>query len=175
MNNKLIIFLLILIISLISVSANSTLMSSDEGVIILTLENRPPSITSIEFSSEIVYPDTELDCFVNLNDEKPGEVDLTYNWYINNELIDITSAEFKKDDIIKCVVIPIDNENLKGIEKSISIKVKNKPILTIITGFVVKNLDSSHNISQVYTFVLLLLIIILSRINFILFKKYFVA
>src|SRR3989338_8640928 len=82
---KLLLFMLLILYSSFA-AATSIDFASDTGIITLTIVNRPPVITSINFDKETAFEDTALKCISSVNDENPAEVRLIYKWYINNDL-----------------------------------------------------------------------------------------
>lgn len=119
---------------------------SDKGTVTLTIVNRPPVIKDIQFSPEIAFGDTTLECIPILNDENPSEVKLIYRWYVNNELVETNGnylIGFKGNDLVRCEATPIDNENVFGETKSASILINKKPVLSAITSFVIKNYNTN--------------------------------
>ena len=167
---------LIAIITLIDVFALNETMNENisiaYGYITISIINRPPRITKLTILPQEVYPDSILNCDVELIDERPNKVILHYKWYINGILTNLTSISgLKPGDIVTCKVIPEDSEGLKGKEVSVTKIVKRMParikfmkyvinsaginattekVVSLykegfgsITGFVVKELDTS--------------------------------
>jgi len=136
-------FLVLMLILYSSFAAASSLdVVSDVGIITLTIVNRAPVITDIHFSPKIAFEDSKLECVTAVNDENTDEVILIYNWYVNNEVIETNDyylIGFKENDIVRCQVTPIDNENVVGETKSVSITINEKSTLSAITGFISKN------------------------------------
>lgn len=114
----------------------------DTGVVSLNIVNRPPVITDIHFDPQIVFEDSKLECIASINDEKPDEIRFIYRWYLNGKLVEMSDGHFtgfNENDVVKCEVTPIDNENAVGETKSASTIVNKISTLSAFTGFIVKN------------------------------------
>lgn len=142
--------IIVFIIYINVIAATSEDVVSDIGIVTLNLVNRPPVITDIYFNPEIVYEDSKLGCVVDINDEKPDEITLIYKWYVNNGLTEINKkflTGFNENDIVRCEVTPIDNENVIGETKNITTTINKNPFLSAITGFVIKNYKTNISLS----------------------------
>ena len=165
---KKILHFIMLILCSCFAAASSADVVSDTGLVLLTIVNRPPVITDIHFKPEVAFEDTELECVVAVNDENPDETTLTYKWYLNNELIEESSNHFtgfNKGDLVKCEVTPIDKETVSGKTKSASMVINRRPVLSAVTGFIIKEYDEDRQASLISFFIFLLVAI--SSIKFI--------
>jgi len=143
----------------------------DTGIVVLEIKNRPPHIKDLYFVPEVVYPDTILECMVDINDEKPDLVELQFNWYVNGNLQKDKNyffTGFEEEDEVICEIIPTDEENVVGETKSISIVISKKPLLTTITGFVVGTYGKNPTITLMIPLLMLLFI----SISFLFIAKY---
>ena len=134
------------------IMASSMDAASDTGIITLTIVNRPPVITSINFDKETAFEDSPLKCISSVNDENPVEVRLIYNWYVNNKLVEASNnyiTGFKENDLVGCEVTPIDNEDVFGETKSVSIAINKRSAISKVTSFVIKNYNI--NLFAVFT------------------------
>ena len=144
------------------IAAASEDVVSDIGIVTLNLINRPPAITNIYFNLGIVYEDSKLECVVDINDENPEEITLIYKWHVNNELIETNDnylGGFNENDIVRCEVTPIDNENIIGETKNITAVINKNQFLSAITGFVIKNYKANFSLPLTLFFSVLLFII----------------
>lgn len=129
----------------------------ETGKVHLSVINNPPIITNVAILPA-AYEGTVLNCEVDFEDELEN-INLNYKWYRNDSLIydqgsALPPSYFDEGDVVTCEVIPYDFVQY-GEAKTISMEIKPKPFLSLITGAVV---GVGEQVGPFNTFIILVLI-----------------
>jgi hypothetical protein len=121
--------ILLVLLILLSAPVAGQGTSVQYGTIKLTIENRPPVITSLTILPSEPYFDSVLECVAEIEDETPDTVAVDYKWYKNGILQDVTSGKFQgqDNDEITCIATPTDALGLTGESKAADTKILPSP------------------------------------------------
>ena len=140
------VLLTIALLSIIPVKADV-----DYGYVKFNITNSPPRVKSINLIPENPFPDSILECGAEIHDEYVEIVEVYFEWYKNDVLLDEKSnrtSNFKVGDEIKCKITPNDLAQ-NGTPAVISTIIQRPRITSIIIKNTLNFLGSDTRLEEI--------------------------
>ena len=123
----------------------------DYGYVKFNITNSPPRVKSINLIPENPFPDSILECGAEIHDEYVEIVEVYFEWYKNDVLLDEKSnrtSNFKVGDEIKCKITPNDLAQ-NGTPAVISTIIQRPRITSIIIKNTLNFLGSDTRLEEI--------------------------
>ncbi len=124
----------------------------DKGTIKIEIINMPPEITDIKISPADPYPDEEIECMVEVNDESPQTSEIFYKWFVNGLQVENAESKYfgvEEGDSVACTAIAQDREGLLSEPVKSIVTVSKVPVRTKMIKPVLALVGSSTNIREI--------------------------